>query len=84
MRPQAGHSMMAQIEKNGQRIKRIHAHERFCRKRIGSTPPAARSNIQAGTSSQRSASEASSVQRKTTPSALSITAWTQTSRPNHG
>jgi len=43
--------------------------------RRDSLPHAARSNIHAGISSQRAASEPSSVQRKTTPSTLSITAW---------
>ena len=45
---------------------------------------AARSNIQAGISSQRSASDPLSVQRKSTPPALPIVPWTQTRRPNHG
>ena len=42
------------------------------------------SNIHAGTSSQRSVSDPLSVQRKTTPPALSIVPWIQTRRPNHG
>jgi hypothetical protein len=45
---------------------------------------AARSNIQAGTSSHRSAAEPLNVQRKTTPSALSSTSWIATRIPNHG
>ena len=45
---------------------------------------AARSNIQAGTSSQRSAADPLSVQRKTTPSAFSIASWIATRTPNHG
>ncbi len=53
-------------------------------KRLGSRPHAARSNIHAGISIQRAASKPSSVQRKTTPSSLSIIAWIETSRPNHG
>jgi len=45
---------------------------------------AARSNIQAGTSSHRSAAEPLNVQRKTTPSALSAAAWIATRILNHG
>jgi hypothetical protein len=45
---------------------------------------AARSNIQAGTSSHRVASEPLSVQRKTTSSDLATAWWTKTDRPNHG
>jgi len=44
----------------------------------------ARSNIQAGTSSHRSAAEPLNVQRKTTPSALSTASWIATRIPNHG
>jgi len=44
----------------------------------------ARSNIQAGTSSHRSAAEPLNVQRKTTPSALSTDPWIATRIPNHG
>jgi len=44
----------------------------------------ARSNIQAGTSSNRSAAEPLNVQRKTTPSALSTASWIATRIPNHG
>ena len=44
----------------------------------------ARSNIQAGTSSHRSAAEPLNVQRKTMPSALSIASWIATRIPNHG
>jgi hypothetical protein len=43
-----------------------------------------RSNIQAGTSSHRSAAEPLNVQRKTTPSALSTAPWIATRIPNHG
>jgi hypothetical protein len=43
-----------------------------------------RSNIQVGTSSHRSAAEPLNVQRKTTPSALSIASWIATDIPNHG
>jgi hypothetical protein len=45
---------------------------------------AARSNIQAGTSSHRSAAEPLNVQRKTTTSALSTASWIATRIPNHG
>ncbi len=45
---------------------------------------AARSNIQAGTSSQRSAADPLSVQRKTTPCAFSIASWMTTHITNHG
>ena len=44
----------------------------------------ARSNIQAGTSNNRSAAEPLNVQRKTTPSALSTASWIATRIPNHG
>jgi len=44
----------------------------------------ARSNIQAGTSSHRSAAEPLNVQQKTTPSALSTVPWIATRIPNHG
>ncbi len=43
-----------------------------------------RSNIQAGTSSHRSAAEPLNVQRKMTLSALSIASWIATRIPNHG
>jgi hypothetical protein len=52
--------------------------------RRSSSGHAAQSNIQAGTSSQRSASDPLSVQRKTTPSAFSIDSWIATRVPNHG
>jgi hypothetical protein len=45
---------------------------------------AARSNIQAGTSNNRSAAEPLNVQRKTTPSDLSTASWIATRIPNHG
>src|SRR5512135_3191186 len=45
---------------------------------------AARSNIQAGTSSQRSASNPVSVQRKTSPSVFAIVSWTATRIVDHG
>src|SRR4030081_1591398 len=44
----------------------------------------ARSNIQAGTSTHRSAAEPLNVQRKTTPSPLSTAPWMATRIPNHG
>src|SRR4030081_999133 len=44
----------------------------------------ARSNIQAGTSNNRSAAEPRNVQRKTTPSALSTASWIASRIPNHG
>ena len=49
-----------------------------------SSAQAARSNIQAGISSHRVASEPLSVQRKTTSSDLATAWWTKTDRPNHG
>jgi hypothetical protein len=49
-----------------------------------SSAQAARSNIQAGISSHRVASEPLSVQRKTTSSGLATAWWTKTDRPNHG
>ena len=77
MRPKAGHSMMpidafnARSRSADSARKRVEADERRFRQRHRSGQ-AARSNIQAGTSSQRSASDPVNVQRKTTPSALSI------------
>ena len=50
----------------------------------GGSGQVARSNIQAGTSSHRSAAEPFNVQRKTTPSALSTASWIATRNPNHG
>jgi hypothetical protein len=51
---------------------------------IAPSAQAARSNIQAGTSSQRSASDPLSVHRKMAQSALSTASWMQTRSPNHG
>jgi hypothetical protein len=51
---------------------------------LGGSGHIARSNIQAGTSSHRSAVEPLNVQRKTTPSALSTASWIATRIPNHG
>jgi hypothetical protein len=45
---------------------------------------AARSNIQAGTSSPRSAADPLSVQRKMTLSAFATASWIATRVPNHG
>ena len=45
---------------------------------------AARSNIQAGSSSQRPAVWPSTLQRKTSPPPFAITSWIATARPNQG
>jgi len=50
----------------------------------GGSGQAARSNIQAGTSSHRSVAEPLNVQRKTTPSTLSAASWIATRILNHG
>jgi hypothetical protein len=63
-----------QIEKGRQRRERAHADERRCSQ--GTFRTVRKLNIQAGTSSQRSASDPSSVHWKVTPSIFSIVACT--------